>query len=329
MQLTWPGQTKCRFCRTPLTRLQSGVGLCDSKICATRHRNERHRLRYRLRWNDYVETQHAGARAHGAEIVAGARALAVLVEALAVGIVPRIDRKVVRLPDFRRAAFLAHVRTITDRAFAEPDPGPMPVHRTRNEAPEPTIGTAACIACRGHCCVLGMAANAFLRVETIGHVRRHCPDLGADAIVAGYEARIPERSVENSCVFHGAEGCTLDRTWRADMCNNFQCNGKRQALERAPDARAMLWIATEDGVGRAVVHDADGTRPVVPDAGDADADRTEAAVATVRAGLPGKLAETAPVHPSACRRCGAPIDPRRSAAGLTCGSSACELAGRR
>ncbi len=329
-QLTWPGQPKCRFCRTPLTRLQSGVGLCDSDICATRHRNESHRLRYRLRWNDYVETQHAGIAAHGAEIVAGARVLDVPVAELDVGVVPWIDRPMARVPAFRREAFLAYLREITAQAFEQPEPGPLPDHRTRNEAPEPERADAACIACRGHCCVLGMAANAFLRVETINHVRGHHPELGPDEIVAHYEARIPDRAVRESCVFHGPSGCMLERRWRADMCNNFQCNGKRQALERAPDAQAMLWIATEDGVGRAMVHDQAGTRPVTPDAdaGDTDPDRVAAAIAAICAKLPAKLPDVAPVYDTACRRCGSPINAERAAVSDLCGSACCDLAGR-
>lgn len=324
---TWPGRLECRFCRAPLTPLQSQAGVCDSRICAVRHGNERHRLRYRLKWDDFVETQHAGARAHGAEIVAGAQMLGLSVGDLEVGFVPRLDRPLVRLPGFRRDAFMAHVREITDAAFAQADPGPATTHRARNEAQEPAVGTAACIACRGHCCVLGMAANAFLRVETINHVRRHRPNLDADAVVSAYQARIPEQSVEGSCVYHGQAGCALDRTWRADMCNNFQCNGKRQALERAAGTTEMLWVATEDGTGRAMLHDGANTRPVAADAKSGDTGTPEA-VATVRAKLPARLPETAPIHPTACRRCGAPIATARAASGETCGSAACDLAGR-
>ena len=327
-RLSWPGLPVCRFCQTPLTPAQSKIGRCDDPLCLARHRNERHRLRYRLPWNRHVASQRAGLEDHGAKIVAGARALGRAPGDVAVGVVPYLDRPLEPVPDYQRKALIAHIRQIVRDAFHRADPGPFPVQRPRNEAPEPARGTAACIACQGHCCVLGLAANAFLRVETIDHVRRHHPDLTPDQIVERYAQKIPDRSVRDACAFQGQMGCTLDRTWRADMCNNFQCNGKRQALDRAEGDAPILWIATEDGRGRAMLHDRAGIRQVQPDPADAVPAAVAKAVAAVQTQVPRELPDNAPRYAHACRRCGTPISAERAAETGTCTSSACDLAGR-
>src|SRR5947207_663974 len=37
--------------------------------------------------------------------------------------------------------------------------------------------------------------------------------------------RVPEVGYENSCIFHGKQGCTLDRSLRSDVCNSYFCGG--------------------------------------------------------------------------------------------------------
>jgi hypothetical protein len=34
---------------------------------------------------------------------------------------------------------------------------------------------------------------------------------------------MPEQAVAGSCAFHGAQGCTLERGFRADICNEYLC----------------------------------------------------------------------------------------------------------
>jgi hypothetical protein len=40
-----------------------------------------------------------------------------------------------------------------------------------------------------------------------------------------YVERVPEVGYENSCIFHGKQGCTLDRSLRSDVCNSYFCGG--------------------------------------------------------------------------------------------------------
>ena len=83
-------------------------------------------------------------------------------------------------------------------------------------------------------------------------------------------SRENEETVEDSCVYHGPTGCVMDRTWRADLCNSFQCNGKRRTIDRMREVgtTTVLWIADERGsdVSAVVAYDdARGFRTVTPD----------------------------------------------------------------
>ena len=35
----------------------------------------------------------------------------------------------------------------------------------------------------------------------------------------------PRLATGDSCIFHGKQGCTLDRSLRADICNVYYCGG--------------------------------------------------------------------------------------------------------
>ena len=55
--------------------------------------------------------------------------------------------------------------------------------------------------------------------------------------------RLPARSIESSCVFHGPVGCTLPRNLRADICNYWQCSGRWELRERLGEAGESRAIA--------------------------------------------------------------------------------------
>ena len=49
-----------------------------------------------------------------------------------------------------------------------------------------------------------------------------CPN----TLCCGYISSASRPSpTENSCIFHGMKGCTLDRLLRADICNSYYCGG--------------------------------------------------------------------------------------------------------
>jgi hypothetical protein len=95
--------------------------------------------------------------------------------------------------------------------------------------PEPVgfaakVARAACSLCKGWCCRNG-ADDAFLDDATLALVRLTNPDMTEHAMLSLYLRRVPPVVSRDSCIFHGKNGCTLDRSLRADVCNTYYCGG--------------------------------------------------------------------------------------------------------
>ena len=96
------------------------------------------------------------------------------------------------------------------------------------EAAVPVL-QAGCAACRGFCC-LGGEDHAYLDERTMARVRRDRPALTERGVIAAYAAQIAPLSFQDSCLFHGARGCTLDPAMRARLCHSFFCSPLREFL---------------------------------------------------------------------------------------------------
>jgi hypothetical protein len=126
-------------------------------------------------------------------------------------------------------------------------------HPERNASPvrdEPqglagAVAHTACGLCRGSCCK-GGGEHAYLDERTMARVRQMRPELEAGAIIGLYVARIPAAAYRDSCVFHGAEGCTLDRTLRSDVCNGYFCSALGRFVTN-PDAPAGVVVVAREG----------------------------------------------------------------------------------
>ena len=86
------------------------------------------------------------------------------------------------------------------------------------------VAHTACSLCKGWCCRNGKD-HGFLDERTIARVRRAGLALDVCAVLRLYLERVPEVGFENSCIFHGKQGCTLDRSLRSDVCNSYFCGG--------------------------------------------------------------------------------------------------------
>jgi len=159
--------------------------------------------------------------------------------------------RTVSVPLNRRALVLTHpvrvrrirehlVRSLRDlRTMKHADRYASPLR------PEPggfagTVARAACTLCQGFCCK-GGGEHAYLDERDMARVRQARPELEARAVIRLYVERVPLEGYEGSCVFHGKQGCTLDRALRSDVCNSYFCNGLRD------------FVATADGVASVVV----------------------------------------------------------------------------
>lgn len=137
------------------------------------------------------------------------------------------------------------------------------------EAPPATVEPLTqglCTFCRGRCCRYGRGHHAFITAALLQRWLQHHPGATPQQAADDYLARVPRRHVENSCLHHGAQGCTLPREMRSDICNRYACDGLVQAEERVgAGAPQGLVAAMEGGAGLAraawVRHDA--TRPLL------------------------------------------------------------------
>ncbi|MEL7000175.1 MAG: hypothetical protein AAFP68_18110 [Pseudomonadota bacterium] len=261
----YPGQPTCRFCEAPLTPQQAAKGVCGSMKCEMQRVQSAARGVFQRNWQTYVGRQRDAVQDAGREIAAAAARLGADPDTIAVGVVPRQERPLVPLPEDRLETFAAHLDEIIEKAFAEGDPVTDLDSREKEEAPEPALIDATCATCQGKCCILGGPGNAFLTLNNVQQFRLRHPDAAPEDIKAHYLGKLPEVSVEFSCVYHGPMGCVLDRTERGDVCNRYHCNPQTQLLQRYREmgATKAVIVATEDNTGThvATFTDEDGWIP--------------------------------------------------------------------
>jgi hypothetical protein len=106
------------------------------------------------------------------------------------------------------------------------------------------VASAACTVCRGWCCK-GGGDHAYLDERVMARVRQTQPELDARAVLRLYVERVPAVGYDGSCVFHGAEGCTLDRSLRSDVCNSYFCSGLGNYVKSGETASPVVVIAVE------------------------------------------------------------------------------------
>jgi hypothetical protein len=139
--------------------------------------------------------------------------------------VPRNDKRLVPIGPERVARLKQHlldglrdlrIARRTDRPASSASPEPEGFHAV--------VARAACALCKGFCCQNG-DDDGFLDDRTLSRVRLAHPELPDEAIVRFYLSRVPSDGYRASCIFHGRQGCTLDRSMRADICNAYFCGG--------------------------------------------------------------------------------------------------------
>jgi hypothetical protein len=116
-------------------------------------------------------------------------------------------------------------------------------------APDGFVGRvagAACSTCRGYCCK-GGGDHGYLDERVMARVRHVRTELDARAVMRLYVERVPAVGYEGSCVFHGAAGCTLDRSLRSDVCNSYFCLGLGNYVKGADSTADVVVIAGEGG----------------------------------------------------------------------------------
>ncbi len=142
--------------------------------------------------------------------------------------VPAMRRVLTDLPEDRRTEFVAHLTSIVDSSFDENnviesvavDSDQVVIDQcVANPLP---ILSAACGTCQGECCHNG-GTHAFVSTKLIAGMRCVNPGISPQELIDLYLAYLPQRSFNESCVYHQATGCALPRAMRAEICNQWEC----------------------------------------------------------------------------------------------------------
>jgi hypothetical protein len=155
-------------------------------------------------------------------------------------LVPRNDKPLAANPAERTGRLHEHLARIW-RAMREQRTAASPLRPAPTGFAAHVIQTA-CTLCAGWCCRNG-ADDAFLDEATLARVANERPHLTGEEVLNLYLERIPEVAVERSCIFHGKEGCTLDRALRSDVCNAYFCGGLLAFTRQSEQPTATVIIA--------------------------------------------------------------------------------------
>ncbi len=182
-------------------------------------------------------------------------------------IVPEFDGELAPQSEDRKEAF----RQELEERFAAAEPLAADLDRARmlrqeyqwrhEDELQPHV-INACSTCRGSCCQSGKT-HAYLQPEFLAFRLITEPEETSATLIDDYLRRIPERSMNDSCLYHTAEGCNLPREIRSSTCNEFLCEGIREHCVTTAKAPNTPTAAVAIDLQRAVrvgVMDAEGNR---------------------------------------------------------------------
>jgi len=162
-------------------------------------------------------------------------------------------------------ADVADLRAALLALEGEPSPPARAPDESLSQEPSSPLDGPLCALCRGRCCRFGLNGHAFLEPQHLrAWLARHPGAAWADA-VDHWLGFIGAEHLHESCLFHGAAGCTLPRDHRSDVCNQFACDALEQARDVAGashDAIAVAGIAGAHALRGAAVVSAQGSRAI-------------------------------------------------------------------
>ena len=168
--------------------------------------------------------------------------------------VPYLGRPVVETPPAEKLAFRTFLRASLRETAGKAGDGTVAPIPEEEDAPTPVLD-ASCIACRGFCCRQG-AGHAFLKPEYLPTVLWRRPGDSPAVIYRDYIRRIPEKSMQDACLYQGEQGCVLPRDMRSYVCNSFECEDRlnlKMALEGQEGASALVIAMDGDSVKAAAI----------------------------------------------------------------------------
>jgi hypothetical protein len=221
----------CRFCGQalqPLERLRGSV--CRRLPCALAAGRERMQQR---RDADLARRRQRDARQmHAPELAE-----------VPVIWLHKHDTRLVPLPAAERDEQARHLQALV----AELERAPVAAAADASAEVHEPLTAGLCTFCRGRCCRYARGRHAFITAALLQRWMQHHPGATAQQAAMDYLARVPRRHVENSCLHHGPQGCTLPREMRSEICNRYACDGLVQAELRVDDGAPQGLVAAMEG----------------------------------------------------------------------------------
>lgn len=244
---------RCQGCRRALSPEEIPLGICVDPACRRLVRDresakERARVENLARHADELRGHNADAHRYR------------------LALIPAYLGHLVPLSDERRQNFREVLLAAIDQAFTG-DPATDPSDLVRLPVPTPlseevrVVFAQACGVCRGRCCQFG-ADHAFINAKVIRRYAVSHPGVTADQIAADYLGRLHLESCDNSCVYHGVEGCALPRDMRSHICNEALCPALQQfadQVEEGDSPNGFFAATAGESVVEAAFVDASGT----------------------------------------------------------------------
>ncbi len=225
-----PGKAKCVICGRGIADLDWRLyQTCDFWKCRVEHRRQQRTLQTKIdvherRQREKFEKQVFRLRNKAASLLGIGRP-----EIFEPVVVPATERPLTPLPQERRSALSNHLKGLLSETQANPilvrddgRGGTVPTDIPDVNANPLPIIQVACATCRGSCCNSG-GDRAYLTGETILSYWKRYTELEPHEIRAAFLAYTAEDTVEDSCIFHGINGCCLPREARSATCNEFKC----------------------------------------------------------------------------------------------------------
>lgn len=264
----------CKHCGRPLAMKEQHFGVCAAPECRRAIVVDRARQEHERREQSYLALRKQAAQLRNQAIdnfgIRNAKSFRLAV-------IPASLSKITRLPMQRRREFRNYLKQLIDRAFAVPVPPMLNQDQTTPPtAQEVRLQAAsgqACACCQGSCCGGGAFTHAYLEIATLQRYRVTHPDQQPREVLTAYMRHVGNETTQGSCVYHRADGCSLPRDMRSDICNNFYCGGLQDFRHNTPatgPVRGFFVAAIEGTLYRAALVHEDHTLMIPVSSTDTD-----------------------------------------------------------
>lgn len=249
-----PGKVRCTVCGCSISDHQWRLfQTCDLWECRAQHRRHQRALQKKIDERRCHQQEKIERRVRLLREKAAGLLGIDGPERFMCAVVPALKRSVTRLPNKRRSALGNHLRGLIAEVNKKRIgfPGNPPYESEQAVVPNGSLRplpvvAQACATCQGYCCV-GGGDRAYLDVETVLRCLKKYPEFEATDMIAFFISYVEAYTYKDSCIYHGANGCSLPRDVRSSTCNGFECTGIRMLIERFTGLRPhrAFLVATE------------------------------------------------------------------------------------